>query len=146
MTGALLTVHLPLFATTCFELAAQRYGVPKTLLIAIAEQESGLRAGVVNTANRNGSRDIGLMQINSGWLPTLTQYGITENDLLDPCVNTLVGAWILKGNFRRLGYTVNALGAYNARDPVKRLKYANAVLRRTGVANSAPNRFLISRP
>lgn len=137
--AALIGAPLQLLATTCFELASQRYSVPKTLLIAIAEQESGMRADAVNRANRDGSRDIGLMQINSGWLPTLARHGIMEKDLFDPCVNTLVGAWILRGNFQRLGYTVNALGAYNARDPVKRLKYANAVLRRTGSARMAAN-------
>lgn len=132
---------LSLLAATCFDLAAQRYGVPKTLLIAIAEQESGMRTGAINRSNRNGSLDIGLMQINSGWLPTLALHGIMKEDLFDPCVNTLVGAWILGGNFQRLGYTVNALGAYNARDPAKRLKYANAVLRRTASPKFASTKF-----
>lgn len=142
LIATLFGVHIPVYSATCFGLAAQRYGVPKTLLIAIAKQESGMRAGAVNRANRNGSRDIGLMQINSGWLPALARHGIAEEDLFDPCINTLVGAWILRGNFQRLGYTVNALGAYNARDPIKRLTYANAVLRRTSSARNE----LHSRP
>ena len=35
------------------------------------------------------------MQINSSWLPILAKYGIAKSDLLNPCVNTHVGAWVL---------------------------------------------------
>ena len=113
----------------CFDLAAQRYNVSPALLQAIAQHESGGRATAVNV-NPNGSRDIGLMQINSSWLPLLARHGIAERDLFDPCVSTLVGAWILSNNFARLGYTTQGLGAYNAASPDKRERYAAQVLRR----------------
>lgn len=113
----------------CFELAAQRYKVPAPLLKAIALQESGGRAHAVNR-NTNGSTDIGLMQINSAWLPTLARHGIAEQHLFDPCVSALVGAWILSNNFARLGYTRQGLGAYNAVSPHKRERYARQVLQR----------------
>jgi soluble lytic murein transglycosylase-like protein len=115
----------------CFELAAQRYQVPVALLKAIAMQESGGRAHAVNR-NPNGSYDIGMMQINSFWLPTLARHGITQQDLFDPCVSVLVGAWVLSDNFARLGYNTQGLGAYNASTPYKRERYARAVLRRLG--------------
>ena len=121
----------------CTTLAAERYNVSPALLQAIAQHESGGRATAVNV-NANGSRDIGLMQINSLWLPTLSRYGITERDLFDPCVNTLVGAWILSNNFARLGYTTQALGAYNASSPAKREVYAAQVLRRMTQVAMAP--------
>jgi hypothetical protein len=81
----------------------------------------------VNT-NTNGSRDIGLMQINSGWLPVLQRHGLKEQDLYDPCVNVLIAAWILSNNFQRLGYTTQGLGAYNAVTPWKRERYARQIL------------------
>ncbi|WP_067271074.1 lytic transglycosylase domain-containing protein [Mitsuaria sp. 7] len=112
----------------CFVLAGERYGVSPLLLKAIARQESGLNPAAVNR-NTNGSTDIGLMQINSSWLPTLARHGVKEGDLNVPCANILVGAWILGSNFRSMGRTVDALGAYNARDPVKRQAYARQVLR-----------------
>jgi soluble lytic murein transglycosylase-like protein len=34
--------------------------------------------------NRNGSRDIGPMQINSTWLARLARHGIAKADLFDP--------------------------------------------------------------
>jgi len=108
---ALLTAHTCSVAT-CFEDAARRYDVPASLLRAIARQESAMNPGAVGH-NANGSRDLGLMQINDAWLPTLAGYGITEAHLFDSCLNVHVGAWILADNIRRLGYGWNAVGAYN---------------------------------
>jgi soluble lytic murein transglycosylase-like protein len=121
----------------CFVLAGERYGVSPLLLKAVARQESGLNPAAVNR-NANGSTDIGLMQINSSWLPTLERHGVKENDLRVPCANILVGAWILGSNFRAMGRTVDALGAYNARDPVKRQAYARQVLRHYVALNEGP--------
>ncbi len=59
-------------AHACWEQAAERYGVSPELLYAIARTESGLDPQAIGL-NRNGSRDIGLMQINSAWLPKLTR-------------------------------------------------------------------------
>ena len=91
--------------------------------------------------NRNGSRDIGLMQINSAWLPTLATRGIGERELFEPCTNIQVGAWILATNFQRLGYTWDAVGAYNAENPALRRAYAERVYRNF-VTAGAPSRTL----
>ena len=97
-------------AHACWEEAAARYGVSSDLLVAIARTESNLDPAAIGR-NRNGSRDIGLMQINSAWLPTLAPHGIGEQELFEPCTNIQVGAWILAGNVQRLGYTWDAVGA-----------------------------------
>ena len=56
-----------------------RYRVNGALLHAIARTESGLNPHAIGR-NPNGSRDIGLMQINSAWFSTLATYGISERE------------------------------------------------------------------
>lgn len=84
--GMLWATSLPAARADCLDDAANYWSVPTSLARAVAMQESGMRPRVVSK-NTNGSRDIGLMQINSSWLPRLKQYGIGEEDLLDACKN-----------------------------------------------------------
>ena len=98
----------------CWEEAASRYDIEPQLLQAIAAVESGYQAGAMNHGNRNGTRDIGLMQINSIHLPRLLKQGITEERLLsEPCLSVEVGASILAEFIQRFGYNWTAVGAYN---------------------------------
>jgi hypothetical protein len=107
---------MPSWVLACWSEASQRYGVPAGLLYAIARTESNLNPQAVNRSHlqRTGSYDIGLMQINSGHLRTLSRYGIREPDLYDPCTNLHVGAWLLADSFSRRGVSWDAVGAYNA--------------------------------
>lgn len=126
----------------CWDAAATHYQVNSNLLHAIARTESALNPRAVHR-NPNGSRDIGLMQINSSWLPLLERHGISEHDLLRPCTNIYVGAWILAQNFQRLGTNWEAIGAYNARSPALRRAYAWRIFRVLQVSTAASE---ISKP
>jgi soluble lytic murein transglycosylase-like protein len=98
----------------CWADAASQYDIEPELLQAIAAVESGYRAEAMNHSNNNGTRDIGLMQINSIHLPRLLKEGITEQRLLDePCLSVAVGASILAGFIRQFGYNWTAVGSYN---------------------------------
>lgn len=125
---------------SCLRFAAAKHNLNYLLLRAIAEQESsfnpnaGLAVG--SSINANGTKDHGLMQINSTWFPLLASYGITPQNIYNPCINADVGAWILSENFKRMGLTWDAVGAYNARTHWKRVKYANGVY--TRVMRSVP--------
>lgn len=102
---------------TCFEEAGAQYNVNPDLLRGMAKVESSMRPDAINLTHesRTKSVDLGLMQINSRWLPTLSKNNITKEDLLkDPCLNVKVGAWILADNMRRHGPNWTAVGAYNA--------------------------------
>ena len=113
----------------CLDDAARYHRVSVQLVRAIAQQESGMRANAINT-NRDGSEDIGLMQINTSWLRKLSRYGITRRELFDACVNAYVGTWILASNIKQFGPTWKAVGAYNAVSSSKQLVYANNIYRR----------------
>lgn len=115
-------------ATACWEQSAQKYGVNAHLLHAIAKTESSLNPAAINR-NTNGTYDVGLMQINSSWLPRLRRFGISETDLYEPCVSIDVAAWILAYNMRQHGNTWAAVGAYNTPDPARGLQYAHRVYR-----------------
>lgn len=112
----------------CILKSAYKYNVHPGLIEAIIIVESGFNPLAVNH-NKNGSVDVGLMQINSFWFPTLRKYGISVRDLFDPCVNVEVGTWILAQCIARYGYTWEAVGCYNAVNPVKRKRYAWKVYR-----------------
>jgi hypothetical protein len=101
----------------CFSEAGERYGVAPELLRAIAKVESSLNPRAINDSHKatTGSIDIGLMQINSSHLKRLSTWGITQESLLkDPCLNVMVGAWLLVQHMAQHGQDWNGIGSYNA--------------------------------
>lgn len=97
----------------CFRMAGTRYSIDHRLLIAIAEVESGMSPKAIGLNKRGGkvvSEDVGLMQINSSWFPTLNSMGITRNDLLEnPCQNILSAHGYLLRTFQPTVLTGNQL-------------------------------------
>jgi soluble lytic murein transglycosylase-like protein len=97
----------------CWLATAAAFDLPPGLLYSIAQVESSMNPAAVAHA-ANGSRSVGVMQINSSWFPRLKELGIDEKDLRDPCTNIRVGGWILAQGVRRYGYGWEAIGAYYA--------------------------------
>jgi hypothetical protein len=116
IAGCGLAAILPSNAAACWNQAAQRYGLAPELLVAVARAESGLNPVAINRSHfqRTGTWDIGLMQINSSHLAQLARIGIGHSQLLDPCTNIEVGAWLLAESMARHGANWDAVGAYNA--------------------------------
>lgn len=111
----------------CWDNAAKSYGLDPWLLMAIAKVESSFNHNAINI-NKNQSTDIGIMQINTIWLPTLRKFGIAKQDLLNPCTSIFVGAWIMAQNIRNFGYNQDGIGAYNSpRNVTIRRNYAQKV-------------------
>ena len=117
----------------CFAEAAARYRVSEKLLraIQVTENRPG-KADVVSRKNSDGTWDIGLMQINSSWLPKLSKYGIGEKELLDRCVSANVGAWILASNIPSHGHVWKAVGAYNSPNEKSQRIYIQKVMNNYG--------------
>jgi len=103
----------------CIQIEAQRRSIPQELLLAIAKVESGFNWRAINV-NKDGSYDIGVMQINSRHIPRLERLGISRELLWHPCVNVSVGAWILHEFIAIYGLNWTAVAAYNTGNPAKR--------------------------
>jgi len=101
MQGGSLPAGTPYGAT--FQQAAARYGVPASLLAAVAHQESGYRADAVSPA---GAR--GLMQLMPS---TAASLGVNP---LDPGQSVDGAARLLRDLMGEFGSTDLALAAYNA--------------------------------
>ena len=85
--------------------------------------------------NRDGSHDVGLMQINSTHFEELQRYGIDERRLItEPCTSIMVGASILSNMIKVYGYNWEAVGAYNVgvkkENYPQRMIYAHKVWRK----------------
>jgi len=120
-----------------WEGAAHRYGVNPHVLYAIAAQESSLNPNAVHL-NEDGSQDLGLTQINSKWLPQLSKLGVTADNLMNPCINMHVGAYLLSLKMIRHGNTWQAIGSYHSNTPWRRDRYAQTILQRVQSQSVAP--------
>ena len=94
--------------TTCFRAAALAYGLPETLLLAVARGESDFEPTARSRANAHG-----VMQIL--WPGTARHLGIHRlSELYDPCTNIDAGARYLKELLETYDGNVHlALAAYN---------------------------------
>ncbi len=130
---AFLLYAFSLFAGTYdvfFEKAGADFGIEASLLKRIATIESSLNPHAINQ-NKNGTVDIGLMQINSMHLKRLAKVGVTRQSLLDPEVNVYVAALLLSSHIRKRGYNLEAIGCYHSANPV----FKNQWLRRLAMVN-----------
>lgn len=95
--------------------AAQQYGVPASLALAVAQVESNFNPNATNvnpaTSTHASTTDYGVMQINSANLAT---YGLTS-DPYDVQANIDAGVQMLAGLYSQYdGDTTQVLWAYNA--------------------------------
>ncbi len=144
-TGAMATSRSPHGSKPlhkCIVGAAQYHGVNPYLLRAILMVESRLNPKAVNV-NVNGTRDIGVAQINSIHLPVLHSHGIKESHLMDGCVNTYVGAWLLRKQISRHGLNWYGIATYHSVTPDKNFRYQvlvyNEMVRSGAIQNIAMN-------
>ncbi len=110
----------------CFFDAGKRYQVDPILLIAIAKGESNFNPRAVNI-NRNGTKDYGIMQINSYWLE---KYKIPKEWIFEPCYNIHFGAMVLRRCMDKYSSINLAIDCYNKGERAKgNTPYVERVLR-----------------
>ena len=117
----------------CILAAAQIQSIHPMNIITIMKVEGG-KVGEYST-NRNGSVDLGPMQINNKvWVPVLAKKhfngdeSLTHERLLnDGCYNVHVGAWILRENINRAdGDVLEGIGRYHSGTPKHKNRYIAA--------------------
>ena len=110
----------------CISHAAIVYHVPVPVVLSIMRQENGRNGQAVK--NKNGSYDLGVMQINSRWLPTLARYGYTREDLqFKPCKNVMAGTWILANSIANGDTLWSGIGNYHSHTPKHNVSYRNDI-------------------
>lgn len=110
-----------------FEEAGEYYNIPPLLLKKIATIESGINPRAINK-NANGTKDYGLMQINSSHLVRLSQWGINQKNILDPKINIYAGSWLLSEQIKKHGFNLQAVGRYHSATPVYKEKWLHRLI------------------
>ncbi|CAK7192458.1 hypothetical protein COMNV_00656 [Commensalibacter sp. Nvir] len=122
----------------CIAIASSYYHVPKTILFAIQRLEGGATAKI--SINKDGTEDLGLMQINTKWITPLkrTTKKSTENIYerlkRDDCYNIAVAAAIIKLYSQQTkGNLIKAAGLYYSHTPYLNQIYQSKILRAMGL-------------
>ena len=104
----------------CMARSAAAYKLPLVLLQAIAKTEGGTTGTV--SRNKNGSVDMGVMQVNSIHLQSAPHRflarGVTAQQLInDDCINIAAGASILRYEIDRAPDFWTGVARYHSRTP-----------------------------
>ena len=112
----------------CMALVAQIYSLPPRVLPSIQKVEGG-GPGTVHR-NTDGSEDLGVMQINTLWLPALSRYTqldpaeVRHRLLHRPCFNIAAAGLILRTYLNETrGDLMRAVGNYHSHTPLLNQKY-----------------------
>ncbi|MBC7801174.1 MAG: lytic transglycosylase domain-containing protein [Gemmatimonadaceae bacterium] len=126
----------------CMALVAQIYSLPPRVLPAIQAVEGG-GPGVVSR-NTDGSSDLGVMQINTLWLPTLARYTklgtaeVRERLIHRPCFNIAAAGLIMRTYLDETkGDLMLAIGNYHSHTPFRNQGY-QAKVRQSAAAMFGP--------
>lgn len=141
------------FLAHLFVRAEEATDLNRYLLAAIAAQESSFHPWTINLngqgcypASKHDALaqignyrnfDLGLMQINSFWLP---KFGVSAEDALDPAMNVVLGSVILLDCIERYGIW-GGIACYHAGNPHKEhgKKYAEKVVAKwKSLENTSP--------
>lgn len=117
----------------CILIAAHSYAIPPSVLVGIMHVEGG-RVGQEVGPNRNGTYDLGPMQINTLWTEQLSRYwGTSRSEARrvlrdDACMNVNVAAWVLRQKIDRAGSLYEGIAHYHSATPRYGTVYRRKVL------------------
>ena len=118
----------------CMVLVAKLYGLPPRVLPSIQSVEGG-RPGSVSV-NKDGSADLGVMQVNTRWLPALVAYtGLPVETVRDrltnqACFNIAAAGAIMRTYLNEThNDLMHAIGNYHSHTAPLNARYQELVLR-----------------
>lgn len=112
---------------SCMLAVAQLYALPPSALPAIQAVEAGA-PGVVHH-NRNGTDDLGVMQVNTFWVipiaraSGLSPVAVWSRLVGDPCFNITAAGAILRVYLDESHNLMRAIGDYHSHTPVLNYRY-----------------------
>ncbi len=125
---------MPVPYLACMALVAQIYSLPPRVLPSIQVVEGGSPG--VQHYNLNGSVDLGVMQVNTAWLPALSRYTrldqaeVRNRLLYRPCFNIAAAGLILRTYLDETrGELMQAIGDYHSHTPLLNQGYQMKVRR-----------------
>src|ERR1051325_4147287 len=117
----------------CMLAVSTQLNLPPRVLPAIQAVEGG-QVGMSRT-NANGTADLGVMQVNSSWLPTLSRLTGLPQDVLrarlvdDGCFNIAVAGALLRFYLHETkGDLLAAVGNYHSHTPERHRAYQDKLL------------------
>jgi hypothetical protein len=131
----------------CMLVVAATVGLPPRILPTIQAIEGGT-VGAVHI-NANDTADLGVMQVNSIWVPALaarahlTESQTRERLIDDPCFNIAAAALILRTYLvESHGVWLSAIGDYHSHTPPLNIAYVKLAERTAKrLFEAKPNRF-----
>lgn len=118
----------------CMALVAQLYQLPPRVLPSLQVVEGGVPAMISH--NTNGTDDLGVMQINTTWIPALSRIsGLAELVVRDrlinrPCFNIAASGYIMRTYLDETkGDLMQAVGNYHSHTPELHFAYRRRVLK-----------------
>jgi hypothetical protein len=118
----------------CMALVAHIYALPPRVLPSIQAVEGG-SPGLVHQ-DSNGTADLGLMQVNTRWLPAFVLYTRLPSDVVryrltySPCFNIAAAGAIMRTYLNETGGDLlRAVGDYHSHTAILNQQYRSEVLR-----------------
>lgn len=130
-------------SSDCIYEAALCFKINPLIIKSIIWQESKNRQEAINF-NKNKTQDIGIMQINSIHLSSLSEIGISEKEIREnSCINLFSGSWILNKSIQRNGYSWEGIGKYHSKTPYYLEKYITKLITNILNENKKINRITV---
>ena len=134
----------------CMLAVSQFYHLPPRVLPSIQVVEGG-RPGTISR-NRNGTGDLGVMQVNTSWVPRIAESWhlppkeVAHRLIVEPCFNIATAGAIMRIYLDEAGGDVTrAVGYYHSHSPGLAGNYEMKVIRASFGLFGRPRRITPSR-